>query len=431
MADQQPPAQQQLRVGIFGAANIARKVWGALHGAGHVVTIVGTRDTAKGVAFAESVVAELNGASSSSSSPVPVPRVGSYKDVVDADDVDVVYVPIPVTSRDEWVRAAMRRGKHIVGEKPPARSVAELREWLDLAAAEGVLYMDGTMFSHGQRLARVKEAIAAVGGPIAHIDVQMSFYPSDESFFEKDIRMFPALEPHGALGDVGWYYLRWILHLLDGFEAAAKPEGSSGITVTRAVTTKRCEKTGAIVAFEADITFAVGGSTPTTTATFFCSMAKDLPHLTRAYVRDSNGSNCTLVTIPDCVVPANDAAPYYLVERAIAAAASSCNAADEAKKGAVCCFDGQRLSAEGLTAYEAKAGVERFVAGGDEADGTFQTIQMWRNVAAALMPANASSTSSAVERPRRADPAVAAVYASRALGTQSLMETVFDAEHKQ
>lgn len=419
MADQQPPAQQQLRVGIFGAANIARKVWGALHAAGHVVTIVGTRDTAKGVAFAESVVAELNGASSSSSSPVPVPRIGSYKDVVDADDVDVVYVPIPVTSRDEWVRAAMRRGKHIVGEKPPARSVAELREWLDLAAAEGVLYMDGTMFSHGQRLARVKEAIAAVGGPIAHIDVQMSFYPSDESFFEKDIRMFPALEPHGALGDVGWYCLRWILHLLDGFEAAAKPEGSSGITVTRAATTKRCEKTGAIVAFEADITFAVGGTTPTTT-TFFCSMAKDLPHLTRAYVRDSNGSNCTLVTIPDCVVPANDAEPYYLVERAIVATA-----------GDVCCFGGQRLSAEGLTAYEAKAGVERFVAGGDEADGTFQTIQMWRNVAAALMPADASSTSSAAERPRRAYPAVATVYASRALGTQSLMETVFDAEQKQ
>jgi predicted dehydrogenase len=75
--------------------------------------------------------------------------------------------------------------------------------------------MDGVMFMHSPRLARVREILDHGSvGPIRRITSAFSFY-SGEEFFRSNIRADGALEPTGSLGDLGWYCIRfalWALH---------------------------------------------------------------------------------------------------------------------------------------------------------------------------------------------------------------------------
>ena len=84
---------KQLRWGILGAAGIARKNWEAIKNSGNsVITAVASRDLSKAQAFIDECQAEVP--------HVEVPRaVGSYEEIIAADDVDAVYVPLPTGIR--------------------------------------------------------------------------------------------------------------------------------------------------------------------------------------------------------------------------------------------------------------------------------------------------------------------------------------------
>ena len=72
--------------------------------------------------------------------------------------------------------------------------------------------MDGVMFMHSPRLARVREILddGESVGQIRRIASAFSFYPGEE-FFRTNIRANGALEPTGCLGDLGWYCIRFAL----------------------------------------------------------------------------------------------------------------------------------------------------------------------------------------------------------------------------
>lgn len=360
-----------IRVGVLSAARIVNKTWEAIHRAGYTVTIIGCRDIERGKQFVQSIQAKIG--------PLPIaPRVGSYDEVISAADVDVVYIPIPVTARDHWVRECVKAGKHVVGEKPPAKTSEELRQWLDAMSAKNTLYMDGTMFTHGTRLAKVKETVASLG-PIKHVDAHITF-PGGEEFMKSDIRIDPSLEPYGALGDVGWYCIRWILHILD-FHT---PETISARIV------KSTEK-GAITAIEAQFRFTINNEA--VTASLYCSFIDVRVQRIRVYARDG------VVTVPDCVNLPVDGRPHYFVNRTA-----------------------WKADAAGVPQEIDNDGEELFAAP-EEEDFHFQMDQMWRNVAAALFKVNASG-------PLSADPASAKMYAEYAYKTQHVMDKVEEAARR-
>jgi predicted dehydrogenase len=146
----------------------------------------------------------------------PPLALGRYEELLASKNVDAVYFPLPTTLRREWVVRAAEAGKHVLCEKPCAGSAADLAAMISACRKNKVQFMDGVMFMHSQRLARVRETLddGVSVGQIKRIVSQFSF-PGSEAFFRGNIRVNAALEPAGCLGDLGWYDIRFTLWALD------------------------------------------------------------------------------------------------------------------------------------------------------------------------------------------------------------------------
>jgi len=197
---------KKLRFGILSAAGIARKNWPAiLHSGNSIVTAVASRDLERSRRF----IGECQAKAPFETAPTPL---GSYEELLASKNVDAVYLPLPTGLRKEWVLRAAAAGKHVVCEKPCAVSAADLQEMLSACRKNHVQFMDGVMFMHNQRLARVQEVLndGKSVGPVRRISSVFSFYVG-EHFFQDNIRVDGRLEPAGCLGDLGWYCLRFSL----------------------------------------------------------------------------------------------------------------------------------------------------------------------------------------------------------------------------
>jgi len=200
-----------LRWGILGTANIARKNWQAIHNSGNgVLTAVASRDLDRCRRFIAECQAEV---------PLPVlPTAhGSYEALIASPEVDAVYIPLPTGLRRTWVLRAADAGKHVVCEKPCAPTLEDLETMTTACRRRGVQFMDGVMFVHGTRFHRLLEILedGQSIGEIRRIASQFSFR-GDREFFTDNMRVDSLLEPHGCLGDLGWYSLVFTLEALHG-----------------------------------------------------------------------------------------------------------------------------------------------------------------------------------------------------------------------
>jgi predicted dehydrogenase len=192
--------------GILGTAQIARKNWRAIRNCGNAtVAAVASRNLERSRQFIEECQADT---------PMePVPQAfGSYEELLASKEIEAVYIPIPTGLRKEWVIRAARAGKHVLCEKPCAVTAADLREMLDACRENHVQFLDGVMFMHSRRLNRMREVLSdpASVGDIRRIQSAFTFNAPPE-FYEGNIRSQPGLEPHGCMGDVGWYCIRFSL----------------------------------------------------------------------------------------------------------------------------------------------------------------------------------------------------------------------------
>jgi predicted dehydrogenase len=201
---------KKLRFGFLSTANIGRKNWKAIFNSGNcVVTAVASRDVKKSRNY-------IDDCSREAAFETRPAALGSYDELLASNNVDAIYIPLPTALRKEWVVCAAKAGKHVVCEKPCAVSAASLGEMLSACRENKVQFMDGVMFMHSQRLARVRETLddGASVGQIKRIVSQFSF-PGTEAFFRGNIRVNAALEPAGCLGDLGWYDIRIALWALN------------------------------------------------------------------------------------------------------------------------------------------------------------------------------------------------------------------------
>ncbi|MCE9532298.1 MAG: Gfo/Idh/MocA family oxidoreductase [Planctomycetes bacterium] len=194
------------RWGILGAANIARKNWKAIRNAGNSsLTAVASRDLGR----AQKWIDECQ--SHTTQPKVPI-ACGSYEELLKRSDIDAVYIPLPTGIRPEWVIRAAEAKKHILCEKPCGTTIADVRTMLDACHKNNVQFMDGVMFMHSSRLPLLRQVLdddTSIGS-IRRIVSQFSFLGPAE-FMQQNIRVSHELEPLGALGDLGWYNIRFSL----------------------------------------------------------------------------------------------------------------------------------------------------------------------------------------------------------------------------
>src|ERR1035437_4815954 len=197
---------KKLRIGFLSTAGIGKKNWKAIFNSGNcIVTAVASRDVNKSRKFIDECQREFAFAET--------PRaLGSYEELIASKNVDAIYFPLPTGLRKEWVLRAAAAGKHVICEKPCALSAADLQEMISACRQNHVQFMDGVMFMHGPRLARVREVLddGRSVGPVRRISSAFSFY-SGEDFFRDDIRVNGRLEPAGCPRGLGWYCLRFTL----------------------------------------------------------------------------------------------------------------------------------------------------------------------------------------------------------------------------
>jgi len=185
-----------LRFGIVGTGLIGGVMGRALAQAQRAtLCAVASRTAERARAFAQELGGEV--------------AAGSWRDLVGRDNVDAVYVATPTSEKEPIALAAIAARKHVLVDKPFV-DAASVGRMLDAARNAGVVFMDATHFVHHPRTQSVREQLdSLVGEPIS---LHTSFhFPGDDP---TNIRRQPALEPTGALGDMGWYAMRAVVEYL-------------------------------------------------------------------------------------------------------------------------------------------------------------------------------------------------------------------------
>ncbi|MER6528531.1 Gfo/Idh/MocA family oxidoreductase [Streptomyces sp. NPDC001508] len=136
--------------------------------------------------------------------------VHGYAELLEQDDIQAVYVPLPAALHARWTEAALRTGRPVLAEKPLTTDPRRTAELLELAAGRGLVLMENVMFVHHHRHEAVRRLVAdGAIGELRAFHAAFTIPPLADT----DIRYDPGLGG-GALADVGVYPLRAALHFL-------------------------------------------------------------------------------------------------------------------------------------------------------------------------------------------------------------------------
>lgn len=178
----------KVRWGILSTANIGRKVIPAIHESRNgVVAAVASRSLERAREFA----AEQR---------IPI-VYGSYEELIESEDVDAIYNPLPNSMHAEWSIKCAGAGKATLCEKPFASDAAEAQTIVDAFDGQDVLLAEAFMYRFHPQHTKVKAILAEGGiGDLKIINSSFTFYISDEA----NIRLSKPLAG-GGLMDVGCY----------------------------------------------------------------------------------------------------------------------------------------------------------------------------------------------------------------------------------
>ncbi len=121
-------------------------------------------------------------------------------------DIDAVYIASPNVCHYEQSKLFLEHGKHVLCEKPITVTAEQYRELRDLAAKNGLIYMEAIMSRHTANRATLHDAVARIGNiSTARLDFcQLSSRYAAYRRGENPNIFNPAL-CGGALKDLGIY----------------------------------------------------------------------------------------------------------------------------------------------------------------------------------------------------------------------------------
>jgi xylose dehydrogenase (NAD/NADP) len=177
-----------LRIGVLGAANIARAfIAGVRPSMRIVVAAIASRDAGKAEKFArETGVARHH---------------GSYESLLADPEIDAIYNPLPNGIHAEWSIRACDAGKHVLCEKPLCVTAAQAHAMFAAARANSVHLVEGYPYRAQPQTIKLLEIIAAgTIGKLQLIQASFGFKLADGPNIRRDAQL-----GGGSLMDAGTY----------------------------------------------------------------------------------------------------------------------------------------------------------------------------------------------------------------------------------
>src|SRR3954452_19989244 len=140
--------------GVLGAARINQSVLeGAALAEGASVVAIAARDRDRAQAQADAFDIGTG--------------YGSYEELLADPEGEAIYIPLRNALHGEWSVRALEGGKHVLCEKPLARSEAEARRAFAVARSADRLLMEAFMWRHSPQTHKLRELLGdgVIGRP--------------------------------------------------------------------------------------------------------------------------------------------------------------------------------------------------------------------------------------------------------------------------
>ena len=125
----------------------------------------------------------------------------NYDALIQDDQIDAVYLPLPNHLHAEWTFRALDAGKHVLCEKPLAMNADEAQQIAERSQQTGLIVFEGVHFRHHPLAARIKEIVdSGTLGKLQHVEAHLSIL----LFGRKGFR-FAHESGGGATMDLGCY----------------------------------------------------------------------------------------------------------------------------------------------------------------------------------------------------------------------------------
>lgn len=190
--------ERKIKWGIVGLGNIANKFASDLQLVENAeINAVASRSIDKAKEFANQYNSKHT--------------FGSYKELFECNDVDVIYIATPHTSHKDLSIQAMKHGKHVLCEKPMGINLGEVEEMIKAAKENKVFLMEALWARFNPSIKKAKELVAQGEiGDVTYLHADFAFNGLDRP--EEGRLLNPDLGG-GTLLDIGIYpiFLSYLL----------------------------------------------------------------------------------------------------------------------------------------------------------------------------------------------------------------------------
>ena len=183
--------KSKIKFGIIGCSSIAQKstIPAIVTSKNSVLEMIGSRSISKAKKFAKEFDCS---------------KFGSYDDVLNNQNIDAVYISLPMSMHEEWSIKAAKSKKHILCEKSATLSYNSAKKIVKECKNNNVKIMENFVFKFHPQQKKILELIKK--NTIGDIHTFSSKYGFNLSCSKKNFR-FNKKFGGGVLNDVGCYLI--------------------------------------------------------------------------------------------------------------------------------------------------------------------------------------------------------------------------------
>lgn len=138
-------------------------------------------------------------------------------DLFKDEKVEAVYIATPTSEKEHYLSLAIAYGKHVLLEKPIPTSLSALTLY-EKAKVKDLVVLDATHCVHNVLMQTIHDIASEHVGRVENIEVKFCWPDCDTG----SNTLNPALEPLGAMGDLGWYTARTLVEFIeDAFDVSS------------------------------------------------------------------------------------------------------------------------------------------------------------------------------------------------------------------